>query len=81
MERKCPLCGGEMVKSGTNQAGYSRYFWRAPWEKGLAKLGKGIDAYPWLCIKCGAVIPYLEESVLEKLRTEYERLRASGFRF
>ncbi len=81
MERRCPLCGGEMVKSRTNQAGYSRYFWRAPWERGLAKLGKGIDVYPWLCVKCGAVIPYVDESLLEKLRVEYEKAKASGFKF
>jgi len=80
MEKRCPLCGGDMVKSRTRNAGYARYFWKAPWEKGLAKLGRGVEAYPWLCMKCGAIIPYVDEDLLERLRVEFEKARAGGFR-
>ncbi len=34
MERVCPLCGGIMLKGGTKQEGYARYFWKEPWRKG-----------------------------------------------
>ncbi|MFA4668647.1 hypothetical protein QDY65_09055 [Pyrococcus kukulkanii] len=30
--RKCPLCGGIMVKSKSKTGGYARYFWQPPWK-------------------------------------------------
>lgn len=33
--KRCPMCGGTMVKGKNYQAGYARYFWEAPWKHGL----------------------------------------------
>ncbi len=62
-----------MLKGGTKQEGYARYFWKEPWRKGLLKLGGGVSPYPWLCLSCGAVIPYVEDKDLERIKREYEK--------
>ncbi len=80
MERVCPLCGGIMLRGRTKQEGYARYFWKEPWRKGLSKLGGGVNPYPWLCLSCGAVIPYVEGRDLERIKREYEREKMRGFR-
>lgn len=77
--RKCPFCGGTMIKAKSNQEGYATYFWRAPWKKGLKAAFSGvIRAYPWLCIDCGAIIPYVDETTLQKVREEYEQAKLEG---
>lgn len=77
--KKCPLCGGGMVRGKSHQEGYARYFWRAPWKKGVLESLKGaVKAYPWLCLNCGAVIPYVNEEELQKIREEYEKARIGG---
>jgi len=68
-----------MVKGKSKQEGYALYFWRPPWKKGLkATLSGSIKAFPWLCIDCGAVIPYVDEEVLQKIRGEYEQAKMEG---
>ncbi|WCN31165.1 hypothetical protein POG21_04390 [Thermococcus kodakarensis] len=77
--KRCPMCGGTMVKGKNYQAGYARYFWEAPWKHGLRDAIKGpTHAYPWLCLDCGAVIPYVDEKELQKIREEYERVKLEG---
>ncbi|MBE8539799.1 hypothetical protein [Geoglobus acetivorans] len=70
--KMCPFCGGEMLKGKTNLYGHARYFWVKPW---AGFFSMSVNAHPWLCIRCGAVLPYVEEQELEKIRREYERQR------
>ncbi|USG99925.1 hypothetical protein K1720_00075 [Thermococcus argininiproducens] len=77
--KKCPLCGGDMIKGKSPTEGYALYFWKAPWKKGFRGAIKGtVKAYPWLCLNCGAIIPYVGEDELQKVREEYEEARISG---
>ncbi len=73
METKtCPFCNGEMVKGKGDRAGYARYFWKRPWGGFLSKTEL---AYPWLCLNCGALIPYIDKDKLERIKIEFERQR------
>ena len=77
--RKCLFCGGTIIKGKNPQKGYAVYFWRAPWKKGLKAAFTGtVKAYPWLCIDCGAIIPYVDEAELQKIREEYEQAKLEG---
>lgn len=77
--RKCPLCGGTMVRGKNYQSGYARYFWEAPWKRGIKAALKGpTPAYPWLCLDCGVVLAYVEEAELHRIREEYERAKMEG---
>ncbi|WP_457753479.1 hypothetical protein [Thermococcus sp.] len=77
--RKCPFCGGTMIRAKSNLEGHAVYFWRAPWKKGLkAAFSGAIRAYPWLCIDCGVIIPYVDEITLQKIREEYEQAKLEG---
>ncbi|WP_461864929.1 hypothetical protein [Thermococcus sp.] len=77
--KKCPFCGGDMIKAKSPQAGYAVYFWKAPWKKGLkGALSGTIRAYPWLCLDCGAIIPYVDEAELQRVREEYEQAKMEG---
>ncbi|EHR78350.1 hypothetical protein OCC_11969 [Thermococcus litoralis DSM 5473] len=80
METKtCPFCGGTMVKGKSPQEGYALYFWKAPWKKGFKGAISGtVKAYPWLCLNCGAIIPYVEEAELQKVKEEYEEAKLEG---
>ncbi|WP_010884461.1 hypothetical protein [Pyrococcus horikoshii] len=52
--RKCPLCGGTMVKSKSK---YARFFWQPPWKsKTVGFLKPTIEVTPWLCLNCGVVL-------------------------
>jgi len=77
--KKCPFCGGTIVKGKSPQEGYALYFWKAPWKKGFKGAISGtIKAYPWLCLNCGAIIPYVEEVELQKVREEYNEIKLEG---
>ncbi len=68
-----------MIKAKSNLEGHAQYFWKAPWKKGLKAAFTGtIKAYPWLCIDCGAIIPYVGEAELQKIREEYEQAKLEG---
>jgi len=74
--RKCPLCGGTMVMSKTGRAGYARFFWAPPWKSRLTgTLKPVVEATPWLCLDCGAVIAFVDEDKLLTLRKEFEENR------
>jgi hypothetical protein len=74
--RKCPMCSGEMVRSSSHYAGYTQYFWRKPWKKGIFDFSSE-KVYPWACMSCGVVLLYLDRlpSVAEEYRTESRRGR------
>jgi len=58
--RKCPLCGGDLVRSQTHASGYTTYFWKKPWKRG-GFFGWGLEkVFPWACMGCGVVLLYLE---------------------
>ncbi|NJE61274.1 hypothetical protein [Thermococcus sp. 21S7] len=77
--RKCPLCGGTMVKSKTKRGGYARFFWAPPWKSRTTGMLKPIiEATPWLCLDCGAVMAFVDDETRETLREEYEKERATG---
>ncbi|WP_456328186.1 hypothetical protein [Archaeoglobus sp.] len=70
--KRCPFCGGTMVKGKSKTRGHALYFWKKPWS-GI--LGGVVLAYPWLCLDCGALIPFVERDELTKIRDEFERNR------
>jgi len=75
--RKCPLCGGTMVKSETKRAGYARFFWKPPWKsKTTGILKPFIEATPYLCLDCGVVLAFVDDETLSVLREEFEEKRA-----
>ena len=37
--RKCPLCGGDLLKSRSHTWGYTSYFWKKPWKRRLFDWG------------------------------------------
>ena len=55
LRRKCPLCGGELVRSRTP----TFRFWRSPWRRRLFG-GHDERVFPWACMGCGVVLLYLE---------------------
>ena len=62
-----------MIKSKTRRAGYARFFWAPPWKSKLTGMLKPvIEATPWLCLDCGAVIAFVDEDKLHILRQEFE---------
>ncbi|ASA77505.1 hypothetical protein CDI07_04075 [Thermococcus sp. 5-4] len=77
--RKCPLCGGTMVPSKVERYGYSTYFWIPPWKsKVTGILNKAVYGRVWLCLDCGALIPYVDGDTVARLREEFETLKAEG---
>ena len=71
--RKCPLCGGTMVKSAIKNYGHARFFWKPPWKsKTTGILRPFIEAIPWLCLDCGVVLAFVDEGKLQTLRAEFE---------
>jgi hypothetical protein len=75
--RKCPLCGGEMLRSRSNTSGYTSYFWKKPWKTGLFSWGVE-KVFPWACMGCGVVLFYLDRlpSVAEEYRSSRNTVRA-----
>ncbi len=74
--RKCPLCGGTMVRSKTKRGAYSRFFWQPPWKsKTTGVLRPFIEATPYLCLDCGVVLAFVDEGTLSSLRGEFEEKR------
>jgi len=71
--RKCPICGGTMIRSKKKIAGHARFFWYPPWKsKTTGILKPVIDAVPWLCLDCGVVLAFVDEEKLQILRAEFE---------
>ena len=68
--RKCPLCGGEMLRSRSNTSGYTSYFWKKPWKTGIFSWGVE-KVFPWACMGCGVVLFYLDRlpAVAEEYRS------------
>jgi hypothetical protein len=60
--RKCPLCGGDLLRSRSNTSGYTTYFWKKPWKTGL---------FAW-----GVVLFYLDR--LPAVVEEYRSARNAG---
>ncbi|MFA4645973.1 hypothetical protein P8X24_01665 [Pyrococcus kukulkanii] len=68
-----------MVKSRGKYAGHARYFWQPPWKsKTTGLLRPVLEATPWLCLDCGAVIAYIEDEKLQILREEFEEEKLKG---
>ncbi|WP_297438744.1 hypothetical protein [Thermococcus sp.] len=77
--RKCPFCGGRMVPSKVETYGHSTYFWVPPWKsKTTGIFTKAVYGRVWLCLDCGALIPYVNRTKLSILREEFEVLRTEG---
>lgn len=77
--KRCPLCGGTMVPSKVESHGYSTYFWVPPWKsKTTGLLKSAVYGRGWLCLDCGALIPYVDAETVAKLREEYEQLKLEG---
>ena len=70
--RKCPLCGGEMIKSGRNW----HLVFMPPWLGLLTFSGVRNRAYPWACMGCGVVLMYLDN--LPVLAAEYRNRGAKA---
>ena len=65
-QRKCPLCGGDLIRSASS----TFYFWRKPWGRKLFDWG-GDRVYPWACMGCGVVLLYLDQ--LPSVADEYKK--------
>lgn len=72
--RKCPLCSGELIRSRSHNSGYTFYFWKKPWKRGLFDWGVE-RVYPWACMGCGVVLLYLDR--LPAIAGEYKTARDS----
>ena len=76
-QRKCPFCGGDMLRSRSHKWGYTHYFWQKPW--GRTFFGFGAErVYPWACMGCGVVLFYLDRlpAVAEEYRDTRNSVRA-----
>ena len=69
MRRKCPLCGGELIRSKTA----TFRFWRRPWNRKFFDFS-GERTFPWACMGCGVVLLYLER--LPVMTEEHKTARA-----
>ena len=67
-QRKCPLCGGDSIRSASS----TFYFWRKPWGRKLFDWGNE-RVYPWACMGCGVVLLYLDR--LPAVAEEYKTAR------
>jgi hypothetical protein len=68
LRRKCPLCGGEMIRS--RQATFR--LWRNPWKRRFFDWGDE-KVFPWACMGCGVVLLYLERLPVLSEETRSER--------
>lgn len=75
--KKCPDCGGELVKSKRHDMGEAKYFWAKPWSTKLMEI-TNLRVFPWACMNCGRVFLYLDEKEYEKVKQEYERRKMTG---
>ncbi|NJE31186.1 hypothetical protein E3E38_09040 [Thermococcus sp. 18S1] len=74
--RKCPLCGGTMVKAKGETLKSSVV---PPWKSKLQGwTTPGVGAEVWLCIDCGVVLHYVKADDLKVLKEEFETLNAEG---
>jgi hypothetical protein len=70
--RKCPFCGGDLLRSRSHQWGYTSYFWKKPWKRAFFDWGEE-KVFPWACMGCGVVLFYLDR--LPQLAEEYRTVR------
>ncbi|MDD5528538.1 MAG: hypothetical protein PHX21_00745 [bacterium] len=68
--KKCPDCGGDLVKSNSPTNGYTTYFWAKPWSKFIGVNNEPI--FPWLCMKCSRVFFYMDDKQFNTIKQEYE---------
>jgi hypothetical protein len=71
LRRKCPLCGGELIRSRSSPF----QFWRLPWARRLFDWGDE-KVFPWACMGCGVVLLYLERLPVLTEEAENSRIRA-----
>jgi len=71
LRRKCPLCGGELVRSRHP----TLRFWKRPWKRRLLDWGDP-RVFSWACMGCGVVLFYLEK--LPALSEESKTARAGS---
>jgi hypothetical protein len=72
-QRRCPFCGGDMLRSRSHNYGYTHYFWQKPWKRSF--FGFGAErVYPWACMGCGVVLLYLDRlpAIAQEYRTASE---------
>ena len=67
-QRKCPLCGGDLIRSAHSIVS----FWWKPWRRKLFDWGSE-RVYPWACMGCGVVLLYLDR--LPAVAGEYKTAR------
>jgi len=67
-QRKCPLCGGDLIRSSASALS----FWRKPWGRKLFDWGNN-RVFPWACMGCGVVLLYLDQ--LPAVADEYKKAR------
>jgi hypothetical protein len=72
VSRKCPLCGGDMLKSKA-AAGW---VWVKPWAGVFDLWTFRARALPWACMSCGVVLFYLDNA--PALADEYRSRRQSA---
>jgi len=73
LRRKCPLCGGELVRSRSATV----TFWKKPWGRKFFDWGNE-RAFPWACMGCGVVLTYLERLPAPAEQDEKSRARSVG---
>ena len=71
LRRKCPLCGGELIRS--RSATFT--FWKKPWGRKFFDWGNE-RVFPWACMGCGVVLVYLERLPLPAEQDEKARARS-----
>jgi hypothetical protein len=72
VSRKCPLCGGNMLKSKATAG----LVWVKPWAGVFDLSTFRTRALPWACMNCGVVLFYLENA--PALADEYRTRRQNA---
>jgi len=71
--RKCPLCGGTMVKAKGETLRSSAV---PPWKSKLQSWkSPGVEAEVWMCLDCGVILHYMREEDRVVLKEEFEALK------
>ncbi|AFL96214.1 hypothetical protein CL1_2021 [Thermococcus cleftensis] len=74
--RKCPLCGGTMIKAKGETLKSSVV---PPWKSGLQSWkSPGIDAGVWICLDCGVVLHYIKKEDAQILKEEFEKMTGNA---
>lgn len=70
--KRCPDCGGDLIKSKSYHHHYAMYFWKKPWAGKLSLRGT-VGVHPWACVGCGRIFLFMEEKDRKEIKEEYER--------